>query len=217
MKKTKILSILFLFLATVSYGQTSWPFENDIKKFEKQDSDNPPKKAQILFVGSSSIRLWTDLEQRLSEYNILQRGFGGGELADVNHYADRIIIPYHPLKIFLYAGENDIAAGKSVEDTYRLFLAFHDHISAKLPNAKIYFLSVKPSPKRKSAGPKFKEFNEKVKNYITALPCNWTYVDVTTPILGSDGLPMPSLFQTDQIHLTSEGYDIWEKIIKKYL
>jgi hypothetical protein len=217
MMKNALLSICFLCLIHTAFGQTLSPYENDIRNFEKQDAINPPKKAQILFVGSSSFRLWTDLEMRLSEYNIIKRAFGGGELNDVHHFSDRIIIPYHPVKIFLYAGENDIAAGKSVEETYQIFLRLFNDISVKLPNSKVYFLSVKPSPKRKVHGKKFNDFNLKVKTYLNSVPCNWTYIDVTSAILGKDGLPLPELFIEDQIHLNSAGYDIWEKIIKNYL
>lgn len=208
---------IFLFLGTGVLAQANWPFESEIKNFEKADQLNPPKKSQILFIGSSSIRLWTDLENRFSDYHIIKRGFGGGELADVNHYADRILLPYQPAKVFLYAGENDITAGKTVAETYQLFLKFYEDISTSLPKTKVYFLSIKPSPSRKSYTGKFDQFNANVKEFISTKACNWYYIDVATPLLGSDGLPPVSIFQADKLHMNSTGYDIWEKIIRNYL
>lgn len=157
------------------------------------------------------------MESRFHDYNIIRRGFGGAELTDVNHFSSRILFPYHPSKVFLYAGANDISAGKSVDQTYQQFLIFYKDISNKLPKAKVYFLSAKSSPGKKSQNVKFEQLNAKVKAYISNNACNWTYVDVSTPLLGSDGLPQESLFQADKVHMTSAGYDIWEKIIRNYL
>lgn len=215
--KYYLISMVLLLLSATNYAQTTWHYESEIKNFEKLDKLNPPKKAQILFVGSSSFRLWTDMESRFHDYNIIKRGFGGGTLADVNHFAGRIIYPYHPSKIFLYAGANDISGGKTAEEAYQQFVYFYQSISKNLPKAKVYFISAKYSPRRKTDNVKYEQFNTKVKAYISKQTCNWTYIDASTPLLESDGSPKESLFIEDKLHLNSTGYDIWEKIIRNYL
>jgi hypothetical protein len=113
MKVKLILFFLLLAFARQSFAQQDFPFANEIRAFKQLDSLSFPKPDGILFIGSSSIRKWTDLEQRFSNEPIIRRGVGGCELWQiVDYYTPYILFPYHPRKIFIYAGENDIAAGK---------------------------------------------------------------------------------------------------------
>src|ERR1700709_2836334 len=137
--KTKLL-ILFLGIAlsTQLHAQTGFPFDNEIRAFKHQDSLNAPKANGILFIGSSSIRKWTDLEQRFANQPIIRRGVGGCELWQlVDYYTPYILFPYHPRKIFVYAGENDIAAGKSSTFVSDEFVKLYGMIREKLPDAEI--------------------------------------------------------------------------------
>src|SRR5687767_12337149 len=100
------------------------PFAQDIARFEAADRLVPPRPGGVLFVGSSSIRLWPALAGDFPGVYTLQRGFGGAELSDVIRYAPRIVLPYRPRLIVLYAGENDLAAGKSAMAVFREYQAF---------------------------------------------------------------------------------------------
>jgi len=104
--------------------QAAVPFENEIKAYEQADKTNPPPREANLFVGSSSIRLWKTMAEDLPGKNVINRGFGGSQIADSVRFADRIVIPYHPARIFFYAGDNDLNAGKSPETVAGDFAAF---------------------------------------------------------------------------------------------
>src|ERR1051325_1408417 len=140
-----------LLAAPVSRAQTHPPpskWETEIKAFEAADKTNPPPNNAVLFVGSSSIRLWKTLERDFSEFKVVNRGFGGSQIADSVALAGRIILPYRPRMILLYAGDNDLAAGKLPEEVYTDFKAFVEKVQMTLPKARIGFISIKPSPSR---------------------------------------------------------------------
>ncbi|MGV3508616.1 MAG: GDSL-type esterase/lipase family protein [Sphingobacteriaceae bacterium] len=214
----KSLSFLLVLLASFRLSaQAPLKFEKEIIKFEHADSINPPKKQQVLFIGSSSFRLWSDFSERFKEYAVINRGFGGAEISDVTHYANRILIPYRPSKVFVYAGENDIGHGQSPEQVYKEFLELFELISKNLPHSQFYYISAKPSPRRLKYKAQLEEYNSKVKAFIQQQKCNWIFIDVYHQMLLSDGQPAADLFINDKLHMNSKGYDIWEKLIKQYL
>src|SRR5688572_28291176 len=147
--------------AVTSRGAEADPkrWEKDIAAFEAMDRKNPPEKGGVLFVGSSSIRLWTNIAQDFPNLKVISRGFGGSHLPDTTYFAERIIFPYEPSKIVLYAGDNDIARGRSPEQVAADFRALVEKVHAQLPKTKIYYLAVKPSPSRWHLSPQGREAN----------------------------------------------------------
>lgn len=210
----------FLFLLgniSIVHSQQDWRFSEDIQEFKKQDSLSFPEPGGILFVGSSSIRRWTDLKKRFEEYSVIQRGFGGSEYNEVLYYADDIIFPYKPAKIMFYAGENDVDRGRSVDEIYETFLTLYDKVRNELPNTEIFVISVKPSEKLKAHRKSIQEINERLRNFAKLNPDHIQYIDIYHAMLDEKGDPNLELYVEDKIHLTASGYDIWEKIIRKYL
>jgi lysophospholipase L1-like esterase len=185
-------------------------FESEIAAFEASDRAAPPAPGGIVFVGSSSIRRWTTLAADFPGLPVLNRGFGGSTLYEVNHYAARIVLPYRPRQVVLYAGENDIAAGRTAQEIagdYRTFVSF---VHSALPSARIVFVSVKPAPVRWSFQNTVRETNRLVRA-IAATDPRQTFVDVFTPMLGTDGRPRAELFVSDSLHMTPQGYAIWRR------
>src|SRR5882672_12560139 len=139
----RILTCLALLLSiAVALGQTQTPagpeaWEPSIKKFEKSDRQHPPEKGGVLFVGSSSIRIWESLAEDFPAVKVLNRGFGGSEIADSTYYAGRIIVPYRPRMIVFYAGDNDLAKGKSPDRVSDDFKEFVGRVRKDLPVVKI--------------------------------------------------------------------------------
>jgi hypothetical protein len=217
--KTKLL-LLFLSIAftTQVFAQQGFPFDNEIRAFKHQDSLNFPKKNSILFIGSSSIRKWTDLEQRFANEPIIRRGVGGCELWQVtDYYTPYILFPYAPRKIFIYAGENDIAAGKSAQSVVDAFTKLWTMINQKLPAAEIYFMAIKPSPSREKYFAEVDKANTMIKAYLSDKPKRH-FIDVAT-VIYKQGTTMPdsSLFQADYLHLNNKGYDKWQKVLQPYV
>ena len=214
------LILLFLLIASAgkTFAQQDFPFANEIRAFKHKDSLNFPKPNGILFIGSSSIRKWTDLEERFPNEPIIRRGVGGCELWQiVDYYTPYILFPYHPRKIFIYAGENDIAAGKSAtfiaDEFAKLWVMIHD----KLPDAEIDFMSIKPSPSRVRYYSEVYKANDLVKAYLANKPKSH-YINVVDAIYKPGTVaPDSSLFQSDYLHLNSKGYDKWQKALQPYV
>lgn len=200
--------------AQTNAGPSKW--ESEIKAFESADKTNPPPPGAILFVGSSSIRLWKTLAQDFSEYNVINRGFGGSQIADSVAFADRIVIPCRPKAIVLYAGDNDLAAGKSPRQVFADFRAFAQKIQASLPETRIVFLCIKPSPSRWHLVEEIKTANRMIANYCRQKK-RLIYIDIFKPMLGPDGKPRAELFLEDRLHMNSKGYALWTRIIKSRL
>jgi hypothetical protein len=218
MKEKLILLFLSLTFCAQLHAQTGFPFDNEIRAFKHQDSLKFPPKNGILFIGSSSIRKWTDLETRFANEPIIRRGVGGSELWQiVDYYTPYILFPYQPRKIFIYAGENDIAAGKTGKFVFDEFQKLWEMINKKLPDATIYFMSVKPSPSRAKFINEVEIANKLIKNYLNNKP-NSTYIDVSTVLYTPGSTTVDnSLFEGDLLHLNSKGYDKWQKVLEPFV
>lgn len=217
----KLRPLLFLLIALSSLkglAQTGFPYADEIRVFRHQDSLHFPPKNGILFIGSSSFRLWEDLEQRFAGKPVIKRGVGGCELSDiVRYYTPFILFPYHPRKIFVYAGENDIAYGHSGDSVLLNFKKLFHMIRQKLPHAKIYYLSIKPSPSRLRFREADLKANQQIRTYLRHKK-DATYLDMNTAIYKPGTVqPDSSLFRSDYLHLNSRGYDRWEKVLKPYV
>ena len=215
-KRLTCLVMIFWAVAFTAIGQglqspeNKW--ETEIKKFEEADRQNPPPKGAVLFVGSSSIRLWQSLGKDFPGIKVINRGFGGSELADSTFYVDRIVIPYRPKMVVLYAGDNDLASGKTPQQVFEDYKAFVGRVHQKLPATRIAFISIKPSPARASLLQSMKDANGMIKAYATHAR-KLIYIDVFTPMLGKDGSPRPELFGPDRLHMNSEGYRLWKTVV----
>jgi lysophospholipase L1-like esterase len=216
--KSKIILLLFFFLFTDVIVRAQAPFFDEIQQFKRLDSAHFPAKHAILFVGSSSFRKWTDMQDYFPSYPIINRGFGGSSIADVIRYADDIIFPYQPKQIVIYCGENDLADADSVTATMVLdrFKKLFVLIRQQLPTATITFVSLKPSPSRRQLWPKMVEVNALIKKYLTNKK-KASFIDVYHKMFNKDGTVMQDIFIEDNLHMNAKGYAIWEKNITPYL
>ena len=171
------------------------------------DRTNPPPKGADLFIGSSTIRLWKSLAEDFPDRRIINRGFGGSEIVDSTHFADRIIFPYQPAKVFLRAGGNDLWAGKSVEQVFADFEEFVSKIQAKLPETEIVFISLSPSIARWRQADKEKAVNDLIEKFARR-STRVRFIDAWSVPLDSDGKPRPELFLPDKLHFNPEGYKL---------
>ena len=184
----------------------------DMAQFAAQDATSPPPRGGIEFIGSSSIRMWESLATDFPGQPVFNRGFGGSEVRDSTWYADRIVIPYAPCKVFFYAGDNDLNSGRSPAQVHDDVVAFVKRVHRDLPRTTVEYISIKPSPSRANLLPAINEANAMIKAALATLP-NTGYTDVYTPMLGADGQPRAALFREDMLHMTPEGYAIWRKAL----
>jgi len=215
----KILLSLLLALAPclACMAQTNhMQWNAAIEAFESSDRANPPPQNAVLFIGSSSIEHWKSVVADFPEVKVINRGFGGSELGDSTYFADRIVKPYHPRAIVLYAGDNDLYDGHTPQQVRDDFSAFVSKVRAFDPGVAIAFVSIKPSIARKALLPKITQANELVRQYATTQK-NLAYIDVFTPMLGADGQPQPKWFIEDGLHMNRTGYELWIGILKPWV
>jgi lysophospholipase L1-like esterase len=195
-------------------GFAKW--EKEIAAFEQRDRETPPPKHGIVFIGSSSIRKWTTLAEDFPHHHVLNRGFGGSEMKDSAHFADRIVLPYEPRMIVVYAGGNDLNAHKTPEQVLEAFKAFVAKVRAKLPETPIAYISIAGNPKRWAQVEDVKRANALIEAFTKEQP-GLKFIDVFHPMLGADGLPRPEIFSSDLLHMNPEGYKLWTEIVGRYL
>ncbi|MEP6664428.1 MAG: SGNH/GDSL hydrolase family protein [Verrucomicrobiota bacterium] len=195
-------------------------FENEIRAFEASDRTNPPPENANLFIGSSSIRKWTTLAEDFPKYKVINRGFGGSEMADSVYFFDRIVKPYKPKMIVVYAGSNDIAAGKTPEQVLMDFQSFVAKVHGYLPKTRVAYISIAPNPARWNKVEQFKKANQLIQDYakkISKTDFKVDFIDVFPAMLGEDGKPKPDIFLNDNLHMNPKGYAIWTPMVRPYL
>jgi len=194
-------------------AQVSNPaWEQDMADFAAADRSAPPPRGGIEFIGSSSIRMWSTLAQDFPGQPVFNRGFGGSEVRDSTWYADRIVVPYAPCKVFFYAGDNDLNSGRSPVQVRDDVVAFVQRVHRDLPQTQVEYLAIKPSPSRANLLPAIREANTLIQAALARLP-NTGYIDVHTPLLGADGQPDPALFLPDMLHMKPAGYARWTRTL----
>ena len=197
-------------VAPVISAPSQW--EPEFAQFEAQDRASPPRPGSIVFVGSSSIRMWTTLDRDFPGVPVLNRGFGGSEAGDVARFAERIVVPYKPPVVVFYAGDNDLAAGKTPAQVLAAFQSFVRTMHRDLPRTRVVFVAIKPSIARWNIVDKMRAANQLVRDYAST-DDRLAYVDVFTPMLDASGQPRRELYLEDGLHMTPAGYAIWRDLI----
>lgn len=188
------------------------PFEKEILAFEAADKTNPPPAGVTVFIGSSSIRLWTSLADDFPKHRVINRGFGGSQIIDSVRYAKRIVIPYKPRLVVLYAGGNDINGGKTAEQVAADYRAFVKTVHDALPATRIAYISIAPNPARWAQADRVRAANALIEAH-TRTDERLTFINVFPKMLGEDGQPRPEIYVADRLHMNPKGYEIWRGIV----
>ena len=194
------------------------PFAAEINAFQEADRKRMPPTGAVLFLGSSTIRLWSTLAQDFPEVPVINRGFGGSLIQDSTRYADRIAIPYKPKMIVFFAGTNDLAYGnKNPQQVLQDFKDFVAKVHGALPDTRIVYLSINPTVARWNQQLAVMEANYLIEKFIfeTRSPTKkLNFINTHAQLLSADGMPQPNLLQADGLHLNSEGYKAYTAIVK---
>ena len=197
-------------------GHDFGKWEKEIAAYEKADREKPPPKGGVLFIGSSTVRLWKTLDKDFPEHRVINRGFGGSEIVDSTHFAERIIFPYEPRMVLLRAGGNDIHNGKSPGQVFSDFKEFVAKVHSKLPETEVVFISLCPSMARWAEAEAGRSLNAMVERFAKETP-RVSYVDTYDMSLGPDGKPRPELFVDDKLHFSAEGYKLLAERVRPVL
>jgi lysophospholipase L1-like esterase len=215
----KRLALSFLFgilLFHPAICQNPARFQDEINKIKADQTDYSSKKNLVLFTGSSSVRMWTDVQADFPDLAVLNTGFGGSTMSDLLYYADTVILRYRPVMLFIYEGDNDIASGKKPDEILKDADNLVDLIRQKLPRSTICFISAKPSIARWNLKEAYLDYNRQLKEFTAHHPRVY-YLDVWDRMIGSDGNPKSDIFLDDRLHMNRAGYDIWKEIVSKFL
>lgn len=192
-------------------------WQASLDAFAAADLRQAPQPGGVLFVGSSSIRLWNDLETSFADQPIvIKRGFGGSQLLDCVKLVNRLVLPYKPRLVVVYAGENDLAEGATPQQVAERFTAFVQAVKAELPGVRIAYVSIKPSPSRAGLMPQVREANSLIQAYSQTEP-QLDFIDVYSLMLDAQGQPRAELFSGDRLHMNAEGYALWRSVIAAHL
>lgn len=215
----KIFSAIIIFLMLVGINAQNKPaFWDDIQHFKQLNKENPPPKNAVLLVGSSSFTMWKDVDAYFPEKVIVNRGFGGSSLYDLNFYSEELLKPYSPKQIIIYCGENDFAGNEKLKprEVFNRFKHFYAEIRKYYPEVPVAYVSIKLSPSRENLWPKFIETNSLIRKFMERKE-NAEYIDITKAMNGPDGKIRKDLFLEDMLHMKPEGYQIWKKVMEPYL
>jgi lysophospholipase L1-like esterase len=201
--------------APAAAQQTTERFESNVVAFETADKTSPPPKGEIVFVGSSTIQRW-DTARYFPDLKIINRGISGSELGDALRYVDRIVLPYQPRLIVVYAGDNDISGGWISEQVAVTFEKFTRAVHAKLPQTRILFIAIKPSILRWTQIDRMRSANAIIRAYCER-DDRLAFIDFDTLMLGFDERPRRELFVEDGLHLSPQGYQLWTNAIRPLL
>jgi lysophospholipase L1-like esterase len=190
-------------------------FARELAAFEEMDRKAPPPKGQIVFAGSSSMVDW-NAAKYFPDLRIVNRALWGSAFSDTSRNVDRLILPYEPRIVVLYAGDNDLDGGATTEDVAVEFERVVKAIHARLPQTRIVYVGIKPSPQRWITIDRMRAANAMIRA-ICARDDRVAFIDVDGPMMGWDEKPRPELYQADGLHLSDQGYQLWTTLLRPFL
>jgi lysophospholipase L1-like esterase len=210
-----MLSLLCFLVMQPPDAERFAKWEAEIVRIEKRLKANPPRPGGVIFIGSSTIRLW-DLKKSFPGVDYANAGFGGSEIRDCTHFVPRLVAPFQPKTIVFFAGDNDIASNRKPEQVLTDFKTFAAVVHKDVPKCRVLFISVKPSIARWAKFDVQQKANKLVKAFCET-DDRLGYVDIVAAMLDSNGKPNPELFQKDGLHMNALGYEKWVPIVKAAL
>lgn len=212
----KRILVALLLLSYLGHSQSPEPFKKEVTDIQKKyDTIWDVSRPTIVFTGSSSVRLWKDLQERFPDHQVVNTGFGGSQFSDLALYLDDLILAYTPTKVFIYEGDNDISAKKRPKDILNTSEKIIQTLQERKPDMKIVLISPKPSISRWQLRGKYKRLNRKLAR-LASKTKGVEFVDVWYPMLEKRKLKQ-DIFIEDGLHMNSKGYDIWYDVLKNYV
>jgi lysophospholipase L1-like esterase len=212
------LFLTLAFFAGILYSNAQDPtrFQSQIEELVQKEHQFEPGKKLVLFTGSSSVRMWKDVAEYFPEYNVINNGFGGSHFSDLIYYYEELIPKYKPDYLFIYEGDNDIASNKKPGKILKEAKLLVDRIQQDLPETKVVLISPKPSVARWHLRKNYQKLNKKLEK-LAKKHDNLEYADVWNAMLDENGQVFTDVFLDDNLHMNKKGYDIWGKVIGRFL
>lgn len=214
--KLTFVFILCLCISTSIKAQDPSRFQAEVDELVQKEFPLDETKKTVVFTGSSSMRMWTDIGEVFPRVNAINTGFGGSQFTDLIHFREELIFKHDPDEIFIYEGDNDIAEGKSPFEVLADATFLYAKIREKIPSANVYFISPKPSISRWHLEDEYVQINELLQEFCE-FDSSLTFVDIWNPMLNEESKPKADIFLDDNLHMNNKGYEIWADVLTKYV
>ena len=211
-----IFTLLLMFVIAHAGAQDPKRFQKAVDALVQKEYNFDPNKELVVFAGSSSIRMWKDVESAYPRYNVVNNGFGGSHFSDLIYYYNELILKHRPDILFIYEGDNDVASGKKAEDIIKEARQLVNQIRKDLPKTKIIIISAKPSVARNKFKEEYMKLNGLLEN-LAKQTKKVEFADVWKAMVDSNGEVYTDIFVDDNLHLNQKGYKIWEEVIGRHL
>lgn len=216
MKNRLFLSIFLFGAFCIQAIAQGIPFENEVRQLSARYDSLGWTPGSTLFTGSSTIRMWNNLQETFPTENLINTGFGGSKASDLERYLFPLVIKFEPSKVFIYEGDNDLWADVPVSEILQSLDNMVTRIHLVNPNVKVFLIGAKPSPSRWTKKDNYLIFNQMLKEYCQTKE-EVEFVDTWKALTDTTGNPRPELYIQDMLHLNSEGYKVWAEIFKSIL
>lgn len=213
---TSLVLLLCTHLPGTSQDDGPGRFESQVSAYEAEDQSTPFPEGAVLFVGSSSVRMWKTVDNDFPQVPVVNRGFGGSQFSDLLYYLDRLVTCYKPSKIFIYEGDNDISSGKKPQQIVKEAIEVRQRIAQSLPGVPVFFIAAKPSVARWKLRKKYQQLNSQLAIYAANTP-GTGFVNVWDPALDANGEVLTDIFLEDNLHMNEKGYAIWKAAIDPFM
>lgn len=215
--KFRLVVFVFLIFGTLFSGaQDPNRFKKEVEELDSAEYNFTPEKKLVVFAGSSSIRMWKDVQSYFPGYNVINNGFGGSHFSDLLYFYNQLILKPAPEILFIYEGDNDLASNKKPGKILKEAKLLIGKIQQDLPETHVVFISPKPSIARVHLKNEYIKFNKKLSKYCKKHE-NIEFADVWSPMLDKKGNVYKDVFLEDGLHMNKKGYDIWGKVISEFL
>ena len=212
---SRVVLVVVLMLASTGIAVSQTDFSKEVEKIQQRSLDKGLNEP-VIFIGSSSIRMWSTLEQDFPDVPVLNHGFGGSEYSDLLKYREQLIEEFEPSMVVVYSGDNDIANSQVPSQIAEKADRFVDGLRREASGALVIILAAKPSMARWELKDKYQELNEQLKKVAENYD-HVVFVDVWNPMLKQNGEVNPKLFIEDGLHMNEKGYKIWKNLLLPYL
>ncbi len=196
------------------------PYASVVARFVAADDLAPPPLGQVVAAGSSTIRRWETATRVLAPWGVVQRGLGGAHMKDLALAAGDLIVRHQPVAALLFAGTNDLAAGRSPADVVDDLRCLLGRVHAGLGPVPVLYVGITPTPLRWADWPAAIEVHDAVTE-LSAAYSPLVFVDTPAVFLArapGPGSPPPAdLFVEDGLHLSDAGYALWTDVVVKAL
>ncbi|PZX48918.1 GDSL-type esterase/lipase family protein [Algoriphagus chordae] len=213
--KKLISAFVLIFLIQFSFAQ-ELPFQEEVNNRAKEIDAAGWEKGSAVFTGSSSVRMWKNLQEQFPNTPIINSAFGGSQADQLLMHLDKTVLRFEPAKVFIYEGDNDINAGQEVSLIMKNLDELTSKIHAKYPNAIVNLIAAKPSPSRWEKKTSYEALNDLIRQYATTHD-QVNFVNVWDIMLDDTGKPRADIFIGDNLHMNEKGYELWKEIFTPFM